>query len=162
MPQLDFSTFSSQLIWLAITFSALYILIARVALPRIGGTIEQRSDKIANDLDRAQSMKDDVDKAIASYEAALADAKSKAHAIAQETREKLSAEIESERVRVDDEIAVKIADAEKAINAMKTKAMGEVNKIASDLAGEIVSDLTGTKATSASISKAVASAASKS
>lgn len=159
MPQLDFSTFSSQLIWLAITFTALYILIARVALPRIGGTIEQRSDKIASDLDRAQSMKDDVDKAIASYEAALADAKSKAHAIAQETREKLSAEIEAERARVDEEIAVKIADAEKTITAMKTKAMGEVGKIASDLAGEIVSDLTGTKATAAAASKAVAAAA---
>ena len=159
MPQLDFSTFSSQLVWLAITFTALYILIARVALPRIGGTIEQRSDKIASDLDRAQSMKDDVDKAIASYEAALADAKSKAHAIAQETREKLSAEIEAERARVDEEIAVKIADAEKTITAMKTKAMGEVGKIASDLAGEIVSDLTGTKATAAAASKAVAAAA---
>jgi len=159
MPQLDFSTFSSQLIWLAITFTALYILIARVALPRIGGTIEQRSDKIASDLDRAQAMKDDVDKAIASYEAALADAKSKAHAIAQETRDKLGAEIEAERARVDEEIAAKIADAETAITAMKTKAMGEVSKIASDLAGEIVSDLTGTKATAASVSKAVASAA---
>ncbi len=158
MPQLDFSTFSPQLIWLAITFTVLYIIIAKVALPKIGGTIEQRSDKIANDLDRAQSMKEDVDKAIASYEAALADAKSKAHAIAQETRDKLGAEIEAERVRVDKEIAGKVADAEKAINAMKTKAMGEVSKIASDLASEIVVDLTGTKVTAASVSKAVASA----
>ncbi len=159
MPQLDFSTFSPQLIWLAITFTVLYIIIAKVALPKIGGTIEQRSDKIANDLDRAQSMKEDVDKAIASYEAALADAKSKAHTIAQETRDKLGAEIEAERVRVDKEIAGKVADAEKSINAMKTKAMGEVSKIASDLASEIVGDLTGTKVTAASVSKAVASAA---
>ncbi len=159
MPQLDFSTFSPQLIWLAITFSLLYFIIAKVALPKIGGTIEQRSDKIAGDLDRAQTLKADVDKAIASYEAALADAKSKAHAIAQETRDKLSAEIEAERVRADKEIAGKVADAEKAINAMKTKAMGEVSKIASDLASEIVSDLTGTKATAATVSKAVTAAA---
>jgi len=95
MPQLDFSTFAPQLVWLAITFAVLYFIIAKFALPRIGGTIEQRSDKIANDLDRAQSLKDDVDKAIASYEQALAEAKSKAHAIAQETREKLGAEIEA-------------------------------------------------------------------
>lgn len=159
MPQLDFSTFSPQLIWLAITFTVLYIIIAKVALPKIGGTIEQRSDKIASDLDRAQSMKEDVDKAIASYEAALADAKSKAHAIAQETRDKLGAEIEAKRVSADNEIAGKVADAEKAINAMKTKAMGEVSKIASDLASEIVGNLTGTKVTAASVSKAVAAAA---
>ena len=159
MPQLDFSTFAPQLVWLAITFTVLYIMIAKVILPRIGGTIEQRSDKIANDLDRAQTLKEDVDKAIASYEAALADAKSKAHAIAQETREKLGAEMEAERVRVDQEISNKVDQAEKAINAMKNKAMGQVSKIASDLAGEIVADLTGTKASAAAVSKAVSQAA---
>ena len=157
MPQLDFSTFASQLVWLTITFGFLYFVVAKFALPRIGGTIEQRADKIANDLDRAQSLKDDVDKAIASYEQALAEAKSKAHTIAQETRQKLGAEIEAERQRVDAQIAEKVTDAEKAINKAKTKAMGNVNKIASDLAGEIVADLTGKKASAAAVSKAVSS-----
>jgi len=159
MPQLDFSTFAPQLVWLAITFAVLYFIIARFALPRIGGTIEQRSDKIANDLDRAQSLKDDVDKAIASYEQALAEAKSKAHAIAQETREKLGAEIEVERQRVDALISDKVSEAEAAIAKAKTRAMGSVNKIAADLAGEIVTDLTGAKASDAAISKAVENAA---
>ena len=158
MPQLDFSTFAPQLVWLAITFAVLYFIIAKFALPRIGGTIEQRSDKIANDLDRAQSLKDDVDKAIASYEQALAEAKSKAHAIAQETREKLGAEIEAERQRVDGLIADKVAEAEAKIAKAKTRAMGNVSKIAADLAGEIVADLTGTKASAAAVSKAVDSA----
>ncbi len=157
MPQLDFSTFASQLVWLTITFGFLYFVVAKFALPRIGGTIEQRADKIANDLDRAQSLKDDVDKAIASYEQALAEAKSKAHTIAQETRQKLGAEIEAERQRVDAQIAEKVADAEKAIDKAKTTAMGNVNKIASDLAGEIVADLTGKKASAAAVSKAVSS-----
>ena len=159
MPQLDFSTFAPQLVWLAITFAVLYFIIAKFALPRIGGTIEQRSDKIANDLDRAQSLKDDVDKAIASYEQALAEAKSKAHAIAQETREKLGAEIEAERQRVDALISDKVTEAEAAIAKAKTKAMGSVNKIATDLAGEIVTDLTGAKASDAAVSKAVENAA---
>ena len=159
MPQLDFSTFAPQLVWLAITFAVLYFIIARLALPRIGGTIEQRSDKIANDLDRAQSLKDDVDKAIASYEQALAEAKSKAHAIAQETREKLGAEIEAERQRVDALISDKVSEAEAAIAKAKTRAMGSVNKIAADLAGEIVADLTGVKASDVAVSKAVENAA---
>ena len=159
MPQLDFSTFAPQLVWLAITFTFLYLVVAKIALPRIGGTIENRADKIANDLDRAQSLKDDVDKAIASYEQALAEAKSKAHAIAQETRDKLSAEIEAERQRVDGQIADKVAQAEVAISKAKNKAMASVNKIAADLAGEIVADLTGKKVSVATVSKAVASAA---
>ena len=159
MPQLDFSTFAPQLVWLAITFAVLYFIIAKFALPRIGGTIEQRSDKIANDLDRAQSLKDDVDKAIASYEQALAEAKSKAHAIAQETREKLGAEIEAERQRVDALISDKVSEAEAAIAKAKTRAMGSVNKIAADLAGEIVADLIGVKASDVAVSKAVENAA---
>ena len=158
MPQLDFSTFAPQLVWLAITFAFLYFVVAKFALPRIGGTIEQRADKIANDLDRAQSLKNDVDRAIASYEQALAEAKSKAHAIAQETRQKLGAEIEAERQRVDAQIAEKVADAEQAINKAKTRAMSNVNKIATDLAGEIVADLTGKKASATAVSKAVTSA----
>jgi F-type H+-transporting ATPase subunit b len=155
MPQLDFSTFAPQLVWLAITFAALYFIISKFALPKIGGTIEQRSSKIANDLDRAQAMKDDVDKAIVSYEAALADAKSKAHAIGQETRQKISAEIEAERARVDAQITDKVAEAEKKITATKNKAMGNVAKIASDLASSIVNDLTGTKVSASAASKAV-------
>jgi len=158
MPQLDISTFAPQLVWLTITFVFLYIVIAKFAVPRIGGGIENRASKIASDLDRAQSLKDDVDKAIASYEQALAEAKSKAHAIAQETREKLGAEIEAEHQRVDARITKKVSEAEAAIAKAKTKAMRSVDKIATDLAGEIFTNLTGKKASTAAVSKAVASA----
>lgn len=161
MPQLDFSTFAPQLVWLAITFTILYIVINKFALPRIGGTIEQRSGKIASDLDRAQGLKEDTEKAIASYEKALAEAKAKAHAIGQETREKLSAEVEAERLQADAMIAEKVAAAEKTIAATKTRAMGEVNKIATDLASEIVSDLTGSKLSATAVAKAVSDAAGK-
>lgn len=161
MPQLDFSTFAPQLVWLAITFTILYVVITKFALPRIGGTIEQRSGKIANDLDRAQSLKEDTEKAIASYEKALAEAKAKAHALGQETREKLSAEVEAERRKADEMIAAKVAEAEKTIAATKVKAMGEVNKIATDLASQIVSDLTGSKLSATAVAKAVADAAEK-
>ncbi len=158
MPQLDFSTFAPQLVWLAITFAFLYVVVARFAVPRIGGGIENRASKIAGDLDRAQSLKDDVDKAIASYEQALAEAKSKAHAIAQETRDKLGAEIEAERQRVDAQIAKKVSEAEASIAKAKTKAMRSVDKIAADLAGEIVTNLTGKKANTAAVVKAVVTA----
>ena len=159
MPQLDFSTFSPQLIWLAITFIGLYLLMARVALPRIGGVIEQRQSKIADDLDAAQSLKNETDKAIAAYEQALAEARAKAHAIAQENRDKLNAEVEAERAKVDAEIAEKVAKAEEAISAMKATALKDVQRIAGDVAGDIVAQLTGAKVTKAAVTQAIKRAA---
>ncbi len=159
MPQLDFSTFLPQLVWLAITFSVLYLIMVKVAIPRIGGAIEDRQNKIANDLDLAQSMKADTDRAIAAYEQALAEAKAKAHGIAQETRDRLAAEIDAERAKVDTQIAEKLADADLAIAAAKDKALMEVNEIASDVTGQIVTDLTGKKASAAAVKKAVAAIA---
>ena len=155
MPQLDFSTFMPQLVWLAITFTLLYLILTRIALPRIGGAIEQRQDKIADDLDRARTLKDETDKAIASYEQALAEARAKAHAIAQETRDRLAGEIEKEQARVEAQIADKVAAAEKQIARARQKAMSSVGEIALDVAGDIVAGLTGAKATRASLSGAV-------
>ncbi len=155
MPQLDFSTFTPQLIWLAITFIGLYFLMSRVALPRIGGVIEQRQSKIADDLDAAQSLKNETDKAIAAYEQALAEARAKAHAIAQENRDKLNAEVEVERAKVDAEIAAKVEKAEDAINATKTAALKDVRRIAGDVAGDIVAQLTGAKVTTAAVTRAI-------
>ena len=159
MPQLNPSTFSPQLVWLAITFIGLYFLMSRAALPRIGGVIEQRRSKIADDLDAAQSLKNETDKAIAAYEQALADARAKAHSIIQETRDKLNEEIEAERSKVDAEIAEKLSAAEAAIAESKAQAMKDVRTIAGDVAGDIVSQLTGAKIAKATVTKAVAKAA---
>lgn len=159
MPQLDFSTFSPQLIWLVITFLGLYLLMSRVALPRIGGVIEQRQSKIADDIDAAQSLKNETDKAIAAYEQALAEARAKAHTIAQETRDALNAEVDAERAKVDAEIAEKVTKAERTIAATKAAAMKDVRSIAGDVAGDIVSQLTGSKMTKAAVTKAVGKAA---
>ncbi|NND48972.1 MAG: F0F1 ATP synthase subunit B', partial [Rhizobiales bacterium] len=101
MPQLDFSTYIPQLVWLAISFIALYLLMARVALPRIATVIEERRDRIASDLDEAERSKAESEAAVAAYEAALAEARGKAHDNARANREKLNAEIDAERAKVD-------------------------------------------------------------
>jgi F-type H+-transporting ATPase subunit b len=155
MPQLDPSTFSTQLIWLAITFIGLYLVMARIALPKIGNAIEHRKDRIANDLDQAQSLKDDTDRAIAAYEERLAEARSNAHSIAQATRQKLTDEVNAERARIDAELAGKVTAAEKRIAKVKGEAIEEVQKVAGDLAGDIVAQLIGSKVSSAQAAKAV-------
>lgn len=158
MPQFDFSHYAPQLVWLAITFVVLYVLMARVALPRIATVIEHRRDRIANDLDAAARLKAETDEVIAAYEAELAEARGRAHEIAAETRARLDADLGAERARVEAELAEKTADAERRIAETKAKALGEVNAAAADAAADIVAALAGVKASKAEIEEAVAAA----
>lgn len=158
MPQLELHDFAPQLIWLAISFIALYVVMARVALPRIATVIEERRDRIASDLDQAEQLKRNTDEAIAAYEEALAKARTRALAIAQETREALAGEVEAEKTQAEEQIAEKMAEAEKRIADAKTAALKSVNKVAADAAETIVNELIGGKLTKAEVNKAVAKA----
>ena len=86
-PPFEPETFASQLVWLVLIFGALYLLMSRVALPRIGAIIEARRERVEGDLAEASGLKDESDAAIAAYEKALADARGRAQALANETRE---------------------------------------------------------------------------
>lgn len=155
MPQLVFGDWVPQLVWLAITFIALYVVMARVAIPRIGTVIEKRRDRIASDLDQAESLKRDTEEAIAAYEQALAEARSKAHSIAQAARDVLTAEVDAERAEVDKQLAEKTAEAEARILASKQSALSHVAVVASDTAEAIVQKLIGGKITRAELKSAV-------
>ncbi|MGA6930670.1 MAG: F0F1 ATP synthase subunit B', partial [Pseudolabrys sp.] len=91
-PPFDSHTFASQLVWLVITFVLLYVVLAKVALPRVGGIIAERQKRIDDDLAQANSFKTQSDSAIAAYEKALADARNRAQSIANDMREKQTAE----------------------------------------------------------------------
>ncbi|MBX3496139.1 MAG: F0F1 ATP synthase subunit B' [Parvibaculum sp.] len=143
MPQLEFHTFVPQLVWLAITFGFLYLMMARVALPRIANVLEERRDRIADDLDQAEQFKRQTDEAIAAYEKALADARANAHEIAQATRDKLNEETERQRKSIEARLAEKIAAAEKQIAATKEKALGNVRAVAIEVADAVVTELLG-------------------
>ena len=155
-PPFNPATFSSQLIWLALTFGALYAIMKRVALPRIAEVIEERRDRIQRDLDAAERLKSETDKALAGYEAALAEAKTNAGGIAKQTRESLAGETDREKERVEAQIAAKLIDAEKRINAMKTAALAQVNEIALDTVGQVVAKLGGGDVSRDDIQRALA------
>ncbi|MEE9589964.1 MAG: F0F1 ATP synthase subunit B' [Hyphomicrobiaceae bacterium] len=158
MPQLNPADFAPQLIWLAIIFIGLYFLLSRVALPRIGEVIEERRDRIQRDLDEAERLKTETEKAIASYEQALAEARGRAHNIAQETREKLSAEVARERTDVDKNIAEQTAAAEERIAIAKSAALSQVNEIAVETTETIVNELIGATTTGDEVAAAVSHA----
>jgi F-type H+-transporting ATPase subunit b len=159
MPQLDTSTWPPQLFWLAVTFIALYIVISRMVIPRTGGAIAKRKSTVEGDLAQAQKLKAETDKAVQAYEATLADARARAHGIAQANRDKLAAEIDAERAKLDRALGAKIAEAEKKITASKMKALGDVRVVAAELAASIVAELIGAKVTKAAAAGAVAKAA---
>jgi|SRR5690348_3030395 F-type H+-transporting ATPase subunit b len=154
-PPFESSTFASQLVSLVIAFVALYIIVSRIALPRVGAVIDARQNKIEGDLGEAQKLKDQSEAAIKAYEADLAAARSKAQAIGAETREKLNAASEAERKSLEDKLAARLAEAEKTIAATRTTAMGNVRGIAADAAGAIVQRLTGSAPDSKAVARAV-------
>lgn len=158
MPQLELQDFVPQLIWLVVSFTALYFIMARVALPRIATVIEERRDRIASDLDQAEQLKQQTEQAIAAYEQALAEAHAKALGLAQETRETLAAEVEAEKARAEKLIGEKTAEAEKRIAQAKSGAMAHIDEVAGEVAEAIVRQLIGVKATKPEINQAVAKA----
>jgi F-type H+-transporting ATPase subunit b len=142
-PPFDSSTFASQLVSLVVFFVALYIIVSRFALPRVGAVIDARQDKIEGDLGEAQKLKDESEAALKAYESDLAKARSRAQAIGAESRDKLNAASEAERKSLEDKLAVRLADAEKTIAATRATAMSNVRGIAADAASAIVQRLTG-------------------
>ena len=142
-PPFDPSTFPSQLVSLAIAFVALYLIVSRIALPRVGAVIDARQQAIDGDLAQAQKLKDESETALQAYESERAAARSRAQAISTETREKLNAASEAERKTLEEELAHKLAEAEKTIAATRAGAMSNVRGIAADAAGAIVQRLTG-------------------
>jgi F-type H+-transporting ATPase subunit b len=156
MPQLDYSAWPPQIFWLAVTFLALYFVITRYAIPRIGGTIHERRTVIEGDLGAAQKLKEETERAAEAYEKELADARGRAHAIARESRQKLTGEADSERAKVDGELSARIAEAEKRVAAMRDKALADAEDLAADIAVDIVSELTGAKVSKADAAGALA------
>ena len=158
MPQLNPLDWAPQIIWLVITFSILYVLMKRVALPRIGSVIEARHARIAGDIEAADKLRRETQEAIAAYEQALAEAKARAHAIAQEANNKLKDEVAAERAAFERDLAARSAEAEKRILQAKTSALKDVNEVASETASEIVRSLIGMAPSKPEVSAAVAAA----
>jgi F-type H+-transporting ATPase subunit b len=157
-PPFDSSTFASQLLWLAITFIALYLLLARVAIPRIGGILSDRASRIAGDIEKAQTAKATSEAAVAAYEKALAAARANANTIAEAARNESKAAADKERAGIEADLAKKLAASEANIEGIKQRALSEVGAIASDTAAAIVKALIDADAPKPDVDAAVSAA----
>ena len=154
-PPFQKETFASQLVWFAIFFVVLYLLVSRIAVPRVGAILETRRARIAGDLAEAERLREESEAALAAYEKALAEARARAQAIGAETRAKLAAESEQRRKALEEELNAHLAEAEKTIAATKTAAMANVHGIAADAAAAIVERLIGTAPSPQAVAAAV-------
>lgn len=142
-PPFDPVNFSSQLIWLAITFGILYLVLSRVALPRIGGIIEDRKSRIDADLATADASRQRTDAAIAAYETALTQARRKSQTLAEQTRAEIKTDIDRRRLDVETDLSRRVSEAEARIQLTKAEALGHVDEIAADTVATVVEQLAG-------------------
>ncbi|WNJ99276.1 F0F1 ATP synthase subunit B' [Thalassospiraceae bacterium LMO-JJ14] len=143
MPQLDVTTFAPQLVWLAITFAAMFFIMWKIAVPKISDALETRQMRLEDNLKKAEDLKREAEATLASYEKALADARAEAHADIQKIQQQLHEAAAKEEAELGDKLDAKIAASEKAIAAEVTKAMESVREVAIDVAAEAVQKLTG-------------------
>lgn len=155
MPQLDFSTFDNQIVWLLITLVVIYFVLSRIALPRIGSVLAERAGTITNDISAAEDLKQQAVDAEAAYEKALVDARAEAGRIVGETKAAIQVDLDKAIAKADAEIGARAAEGEKAIAAIRDSAAESAATVAKDIAKDIVSAVAPGKIDAKSITAAV-------
>lgn len=158
MPQLDVTTYAPQIVWLVITFLAMYFLMAKVALPRIAEVLEERQTRIDDNLAKAAALKKEAEEAAAAYESALAKARSKA----QDEVKVVIDQANAAQAKAQEDLAAKLdkklAEAEARIAEAKDKALANITEVSADVAKATVEKLSGVSVDDAAVSAAVAKA----
>jgi F-type H+-transporting ATPase subunit b len=154
MPQLDFSTWGNQIFWLVLALIATYLILSRVALPRIGAVLAERQGTITNDIAAADDLKAKALEAEEAYKKALVDARAEAQRIVAETKAEIQADLDVAIQEADAEIAAKAAESQKAIEEIRAGALDSVKDVAKDTAKEIIAAFGG-KADARTVTAAV-------
>lgn len=154
MPQLDFSSWGNQIFWLLITLVVIYLVLSRIALPRIAAVLAERQGTITNDIAAAEELKAKAVEAEEAYNQALADAKAEAARIVAETKAEIQADLDAATAKADAEIAAKAAESEKAIAEIRAGALESIKDVANATTADLVAALGGA-AEDADVAKAV-------
>ena len=155
MPQFDPTTFAPQLVWLGITFLALYLLMSKLIIPRVSGILAQREDRIDGNLQRAEALKEEAAGVLAAYQKAIADARAQAQSALAKAGADIAAETAAREVEFAKKMADRTAAAEAGIRSAKTKAVADVRGIAAEVAALMAGKLTGGQVDGGSAGQAV-------
>lgn len=155
MPQLDVTTFAPQLIWLAITFAALFLIMWKIAVPKISDALETRQMRLEDNLKKAEDLQREAEATLGAYEKALADARAQAHGDIQKIQQQLNEAAAKEEAALSEKLEAKISESEKSIAAEVNKAMESVRDVAIDVAADVIEKLTGSQPANDHVEKAV-------
>ena len=155
MPQLDPKYWASQSFWLVLVFSSLYLIIAKLFIPKIKNNLDTRNSKIKKDLDEAKNLKDIAEKKQLEYEKIIENAKKEVQKILFESKDQLSLNIQSKKSNYDKDIAKEVEKTKKEILIFKKNSIEDINKISKELTAKIIEEISGDKLNESSITAAV-------
>ncbi|MDC0472641.1 hypothetical protein OAN27_01560 [Pelagibacteraceae bacterium] len=156
MPQLDPKYWASQGFWLVLVFATLYFLISTLFIPKIKNILENRNNKIKNDLDEAKNLKDLSEKKQIEYDLVIQNAKKEVQKILFENKNKLNTDIQKKKKTFESEINLEVEKAQKEINSLKNSSIADINKISEEIASIIIEEISGDKLNESSIKAAIA------
>jgi F-type H+-transporting ATPase subunit b len=157
MPQLDPSTFAPQLFWLVVTFVLLYLAMWKIALPKIGSILQDRQERIDDDLEKAEKLKKDAEAVRAAYEKTVAEGRNKAQETIRSASEKMAAEAAAQHATLTEKLNAQTSEAETRINAAKEQALANIRTVATEVTQAAAAKLIGRDISEADAEKAVAS-----
>jgi len=159
MPQLDYHDFAPQLVWLAIAFLALYLVMSRLAVPAISDTLAKRQGKIQGDLDAAEKANEETRALVQAYEKRMADRREDARKVVRDRSEADSAAAAARLGALHDKLNQQIGEAEKRIAKQRDDVMAGLESMAKDIGHEVYAKLAGQPADPGALAAKVAAAA---
>ena len=155
MPQLNPEFWASQIFWLILIFSILYIVIWKIFLPKITDSIENRKSRIVNDLNETQKLKESAEKKLEEYNKIIENTKKEAKRIIEDNKKKLEKDIKNKKQKFNKEIEKELMSVEKEIESLKKSSIPSINKIAVEVSSEVIKQLVGTSVNMSNVSAIV-------
>jgi F-type H+-transporting ATPase subunit b len=162
MPQLDPTYWASQVFWLILIFTLLYLALSKIFIPKIKESIDDRENKIKDDLDESQELKNLAELKLKEYEVTIEDAKKEVQKIIFESKKKLSIEIQNKKKKFEKEIETEIKSAEQEIRSLKKESLGSISTISEEMASKIIEMVSGEPLNQSSVKAAVLESTKKS
>ncbi len=156
LPQTDLAQWPGEIFWALVVFLVLYLLLAHVFLPRVGGTIDEREDRIGGEIGDARRMRDEAAAEAAAAQGEMAQARARARKLAEDAGKEANAAAAQSRAAEDARLAAILAAADQRIAAARDQAMGQIRDVAAGAAAAIVGKLTGHTPSTAEVAAALA------
>jgi len=155
MPQLNPEFWVSQIFWLILIFSSLYIIMWKIFLPKITDSIENRKSRIVSDLNETQKFKENAEKKLDEYNKIIEDTKKEAKRIIEDNKKKLENDIKSKKQKFNEEIEKELISVEKEIKSLKKSSISSINKIAVEVSSEVIRQIVGAEMNMSKVSAIV-------